>query len=689
MDYNLSLTSAGQPPLLEKALEKNQEVKDKVESCAVELSTVNETVRKEIAAGSTVRQAGSTLARSESVKDKVQECADDLHEVNEALAQEVDSREELDRELMEIERKLSTTQQILSITQEGLASAHEVGAEAVALLAKEKEYLRITLSCIGDAVITTDISGKVTYLNPVAETMTGWISQQAVGLPLPDVFHIVNLQTNEVAPSPVDRVLHDEQPAGLALHTHLIHRNGKHFPIEDSAAPIRDQSGKIVGVVLVFHDVTLAKKMAMQMTYHASHDALTGLINRREFERRLEQTLQMGKEHSTEHTLLYFDLDQFKIVNDTCGHLAGDQLLKQLTSLLQAKLRKNDTLARLGGDEFGLLLEDCSTEPALRVAELMKQTVREFHFVWQNKVFPLGVSIGLVTFADGEETLADILRMADAACYLAKDKGRNRIQVYTAEDLGLAQRRGEMGWAWRIQEALEEHRFVLYSQKILRLANSAEDGDYYEILLRMKDEAGMVIPPMAFIPAAERYGLMPQLDRWVIKTAFAQQKERHPLGNPAGTCAINLSAASISDDNFYEFVVEQLHLHKVPPGEICFEITETSAIANLRQAIGFIRKMKELGCRFSLDDFGSGMSSFTYLKHLPVDYLKIDGEFIKDMMEDPIDRAMVEAINSIGHVMNIETIAEFVENDAILEELRRIGVDYAQGYGIEKPRLNV
>lgn len=688
MNYNSSPSSAGKPSLLKKTLKKNQDVENKVESCAGELSTVNKTLRKEIAAGSTVQRVGNTLARNESVEGKVQECADDLHEVNETLAQQADSREVLDRELMEIQGKLATTQQILSITQEGLASAHDIGAEAIALLAKEKEYLRITLSCIGDAVITTDMSGKVTYLNPIAETMTGWISQEAVGLPLPNVFHIVNSKTSELAPNPVERVLQDGQPAGLALHTHLVHRNGAQFPIEDSAAPIRDQSGKIVGVVLVFHDVTLAKKMAMQMTYHASHDSLTGLINRREFERRLEQALKVAKEQSTEHTLLYFDLDQFKIVNDTCGHLAGDELLRQLTTILQAKLRKNDTLARLGGDEFGLLLENCPTEPALRLAELMKKTIREFRFAWQDKFFTLGASIGLVTFSDGEENLADILRTADAACYLAKDKGRNRIQVYTPDDLGLTQRRGEMGWVWRIQKALEDHRFMLYSQKILRVA-SPEDGDHYEILLRMKDEAGMVIPPMAFIPAAERYGLMPQLDRWVIKTAFAQRKQRHPLGNSAGTCAINLSASSISDDNFYEFVAEQLHLYQVPPAEICFEITETSAIANLSQAIEFIRKTKELGCRFSLDDFGSGMSSFTYLKHLPVDYLKIDGEFIKDMMENPIDQAMVEAINSIAHVMHIETIAEFVENDAILDALRRIGVDYAQGYGIEKPRLSV
>jgi diguanylate cyclase (GGDEF)-like protein len=427
--------------------------------------------------------------------------------------------------------------------------------------------------------------------------------------------------------------------------------------------------------------------MAAKMTYQVSHDTLTGLIDRREFERRLEQVLLSGTQDGKQHTLLYLDIDQFKIVNDTCGHLAGDELLKQVTSLMQAQLRTNDTLARVGGDEFALLLEGCLTEPAQRLADVLRQRVHDFHFMWKEESFQLGLSIGLVTFGNGSQTLPDILRMADAACYLAKDKGRNRIQVYAADDMGIAQRHGEMGWVGRIQKALEEQRFVLYSQKILALASNPEAGEHYEVLLRMQDEAGKLIPPMAFIPAAERYGLMPQLDRWVITTAFAQYNRRHPMNGPLGTCSVNISGASICDESFYEFVVEQFNLYKVPPLGICFELTETSAIANLAEAAVLIFKLKELGCRFSLDDFGSGMSSFAYLKHLPVDYLKIDGGFVKDMIEDSIDHAMVEAINHIGHVMEIETIAEFVENGVVLEALRRIGVDYAQGYGIEKPQL--
>lgn len=314
-------------------------------------------------------------------------------------------------------------------------------------LLEENERLRITLNCIGDAVITTDISGNVTYLNPVAEMLTGWASIEAIGRSLPEIFHIVNSESEETAPNPVDLVLKCKQSVNLALDTVLIQRNGKVFHIEDSAAPILDLEGALIGVVLVFHDVTHAEKMAAQLSYQASHDVLIGLISRREFERRLEQALACCTRESEQYTLLYLDLDQFKIVNDTCGHVAGDELLRQLTSILQAKLRRNDTLARLGGDEFGLLLESCAAAPALKIANLLRETVREFRFAWEGKAFQLGVSIGLVTFSDGKETRADILRMADAACYLAKDKGRNRVQIYTQEDSELAQRHGEWdGW---------------------------------------------------------------------------------------------------------------------------------------------------------------------------------------------------------------------------------------------------
>ncbi|MES2207567.1 MAG: EAL domain-containing protein [Pseudomonadota bacterium] len=552
-------------------------------------------------------------------------------------------------------------------------------------LIREKERLRVTLSSIGDAVITTDTTGNITYLNPVAETLTGWKSEEAIGLPLTTVFHIVSEETGETIPSPVESILKNEIVENASKSVALIQRSGTRLPIDDSAAPIKGPNGEILGMVLVFHDVSYAREMTAAMTYQATHDALTDLINRREFERRLALALQSGHEHQ-DHTLLYLDLDQFKIVNDTCGHIAGDELLRQLTVLLRDKLRKNDLLARLGGDEFGILLQNCTTEPAKDIAELVRQTISDFNFVWLDKKFPIGVSIGLVSFTNGDSLLPDIMRMADAACYVAKDMGRNRIHVYSNEDQQLVRRHGEMSWIARIKKALDEHRFVLYSQQILALGEDGEGGNHYELLLRMFDEKGDIIPPMAFIPAAERYSLMPLLDRWVIQTAFAGHAERHQQGEPWGTCAINLSGKSICDENFLAFVSEQFLRYKVSPKSICFEITETAAIANLSQAIILIRALKAMGCRFALDDFGSGMSSFAYLKHLPVDYLKIDGGFVKDMVEDKIDRAMVKSINEIGQVMGIKTIAEFVENEAILAALREIGVNFAQGYGIEKPK---
>ena len=558
--------------------------------------------------------------------------------------------------------------------------------QAEVALFNEKERLRVTLSSIGDAVITTDNEGRVVYLNPTAEEMTGWTTDEGKGLPLRTVMHLVTEGSEGAAPSPVDSVLLTGQRAMMAHDTLLIRRDGIAFAIEDSAAPIRGPNDQIIGVVVVFHDVSEARKMAAQMIHQASHDALTGLINRREFERRLELALKGCKADGQHHTLLYLDLDQFKIVNDTYGHVAGDELLRQLTSLLHRQLRQSDTLARLGGDEFGVLLESCPPEPALRIAEALRQTVSDFRFVWLDQAFPIGVSIGLVTFSDGTATLADVLRTADSACYMAKEKGRNRVHVYTPHDKELMQRHGEMRWVSLIHKALEEDRFVLYSQKILALPANAEAGDHYELLLRLMAEDGTAIAPMAFIPAAERYGLMPLIDRWVVKTALAQHRIRHLPGSAPGTCAINLSGASICDPGFSRFVCEQFDRHAVAPQAICFEVTETAAVANLTEAAAFIRELRSMGCRFALDDFGSGMSSFAYLKNLPVDYLKIDGGFVKDMISDPIDYAMVQAINNIGHTMGIQTVAEFVESPAIIDALRALGVDFGQGYAIEAPK---
>ena len=422
-----------------------------------------------------------------------------------------------------------------------------------------------------------------------------------------------------------------------------------------------------------------------QISYQASHDALTGLVNRREFERRLGMALDEAQFKPTIHSMLYLDLDQFKIVNDTCGHNAGDALLQQLAATLQAKLRQNDILARLGGDEFGVLLEHCSGEPALRIAETLRLTVAGFRFVWRDKTFSVGVSIGLATFGGEGMSVGDVFSIVDGACYVAKDLGRNRIHVYSPDDTELAERTGQMNWVGRITRALEENRMRLYRQAIVALdGETGRTERHYEVLLRMQDETGRQISPAAFIPAAERYNLMPTIDFWVIRNAFESYAG---LSTQSHGCnlSINLSGATLGDERLLPYIREQLQRCAVPPTAVCFEITETTAIAKLASATVLIQELKQLGCRFALDDFGSGMSSFGYLKNLPIDFIKIDGAFVRDVDSDPIDRAMVEAINNIGHVMGIKTIAEFVETEAIAAVLRDLGVDYAQGYYVGRP----
>ncbi|CAN5328537.1 hypothetical protein BH11PSE11_BH11PSE11_26950 [soil metagenome] len=554
-----------------------------------------------------------------------------------------------------------------------------------ALLA-EKERATVTLQSIGDGVITTNILSQVEYLNPVAELLTGWSNSEAQGVQLREVFHIVDDFSRAPIPSPVERVLESGETVGLQGDAVLISKSGKEYAIEETGAPIRDLEGKITGVVLAFHDVSRSRQIAAQLSYQATHDELTGLVNRREFENRLQQAVHTAVVEGRQHAFLYIDLDQFKLVNDTSGHGAGDELLRTLSGLLQSKLRAGDTLSRLGGDEFGVLLSNCPPSPAIAIAETLRETVHEFRFVWQGKAFAVGLSIGVVNFTNDDMTVAEIFSSADTACYLAKEHGRNKVHVCGPDDRDIHARQGEMHWVSRIREAIEDSRLQLYCQKIVPLGTGASGGAHFELLLRLCDEEGKIVPPGAFLPAAERFGLMPTLDRWVIETALSSFNRLDPEdGEPLELCAINLSGASISDDGFLPFVLAALKRYQVPTHKICFEITETVAIANLSQATRFINTLKAVGCKFALDDFGSGMSSFAYLKHLPVDFLKIDGGFVKDMVEDVADAAMVEAINNIGHTMGLQTIAEFVENDAILARLVGLKVDFAQGYGLGKP----
>ncbi len=472
---------------------------------------------------------------------------------------------------------------------------------------------------------------------------------------------------------------------GYEITARIVRDDGQVRYIHEVADGILDADGNLVQMAGVLHDITERKQVEDTLAHQATHDALTGLINRDGFERRLARVLETTRTSQDEHALCYLDLDQFKVINDTCGHMAGDELLRQLGYLLSATVRKRDTLARLGGDEFGVLMEHCSLRQAHQVANKIRSEVAEFRFAWATQTFRIGVSIGLVPITETSESVTTLLSAADSACYMAKDEGRNRVHVYHLDDTELARRRGEMQWVGRINQALEDDRFQLWSQPIIPIEGETGSAEHFELLLRLVDEKGQIVPPGAFLPAAERYGLSTKLDRWVVSAAFGWLSRNPELLARLHLCCINLSGATVADEEFLVFVQEQLELFKVPARRICFEITETAAIANLSRAMTLMETLKARGCLFALDDFGSGLSSFAYLKTLPVDYLKIDGTFVKDIVDDELDLALVRSIGDVGKVMGKATIAEFVENDAILSKLREIGVDYAQGYGVAPP----
>lgn len=552
-------------------------------------------------------------------------------------------------------------------------------------LFREKESAQITLQSIGDGVITTDANSNVEYINPVAEDLTGWKVDDASGRSIDEIFRGFHEETCEPLENPLAVSIRRDRAIKSVRPTLLIRRDGNELYIESTASPIRDGKGSVTGGVLVFHDVSESRELNRRLSYHASHDILTGLVNRREFENRLERALKSARARETSYALLYLDLDQFKIVNDSCGHSAGDALLGQLGALLKSKIRWRDTLARLGGDEFGVLLESCNLEEAMNTAETLRMAIGDYKFVWEERNFRLGVSIGVVPITADNEDVAALLSAADSACAAAKEAGRNRIHSFQENDIDLMRRRREMQWAARINNALEENRFELFRQTIQPL-QAEEAGAHYEILLRMRDENGGIISPGLFIEAAERYGITPSIDRWVIRAAFrwlvseADERERLAL------CSINLSGQSLGDEKFLPFVIDQFQMSGIDATKICFEITETAAIASYSQANRFINALKELGCMFALDDFGTGLSSFGYLKHFPVDFLKIDGSFVKEILHDPIDREMVRSINEIGHLTGKKTIAEFAENEEIITMLRGMGIDYAQGYGVSEPK---
>jgi diguanylate cyclase (GGDEF)-like protein len=457
--------------------------------------------------------------------------------------------------------------------------------------------------------------------------------------------------------------------------------NRKQGMVQISIAHIRGNNGRIVGNVLVIRDITDAHRMNNQISWQATHDNLTGLINRIEFEHRMRTALGHAQSDQVKHALMFIDLDQFKVVNDTCGHIAGDELLRRIAKLLIDTARRTDVVARLGGDEFAILLEYCPTAQAVKIAEELRTTVRAFRFSWEGKPFTVGISIGVVAFDESYKNLNQILSAADSACYAAKEAGRNRVHLYADNDQSIEQRYGEMQWVSRLRNALDEQRFQLFCQSIVPIQLAKPYEEHIEILLRMIEEDGQLVPPGAFIPAAERYGLMVEVDRYVVRETLGWlQTQRID-----GLVSINLSAQSITDPLFLNDLSTLIRSSGSQAKHLLFEVTETSTITNLQKAQHFIEQLSNLGCRFALDDFGSGMSSFGYLKHLPVDFLKIDGEFVRDIMRDPVDLSMVKTINEVAHIMGMQTIAEYVENEATRKILHNLGVDFAQGYGIARP----
>jgi diguanylate cyclase (GGDEF)-like protein/PAS domain S-box-containing protein len=545
---------------------------------------------------------------------------------------------------------------------------------------QEKERAQVTLQSIGDAVITADADGRIDYMNPVAELLTGWSLGDVQGRRIEEVLRLLDDTTRQPLENPLLRALRSGASVGPTDHTVLLDRDGREKAIQDSAAPIRDRGGRVVGAVVVLHDVTRERRLRRALAFQATHDALTGLINRREFDSRLQAALQAARARGGSHAVLYVDLDQFKLVNDTCGHSAGDRLIREITALLQARVRSTDVIARLGGDEFGILLADCSLDQAGAIADAIRQAVRDHRFVWQGNLHSVGASIGVVEITPHTESVAGLLSAADVACYSAKEQGRNRVQFY---DGGHGeQRHREMKWVAQIARAAEEGRFALAAQPIRALRPGLE-GRFFELMIRMRDEEGRLVMPGEFIPAAERYNVMPTIDFWVVEEAL-RVLQALPDGVPRPLLAVNVSGTSLSDPAYLERVLGRLRDPQLARS-LCFEITETAAVTSLDGAVDFMQELKARGCRFSLDDFGSGLSSFRYLRNLPVDFLKIDGEFVGNVVGDPVDRSMIQAIVQVGRTLGIATVAEKVENAAILRTLDGLGVDYAQGFHVARP----
>jgi diguanylate cyclase (GGDEF)-like protein/PAS domain S-box-containing protein len=544
---------------------------------------------------------------------------------------------------------------------------------------------RLALESLSEALITTDAAGNIEYLNPAAERMLGITSAEGAGKPFQEVTRAVEEGDQKLLTEPVQQALSAGTPLNLGRRAFLIRSPlGTEHLVELSAAPVRLGTGETVGAVVLLHDVTESRGLARQMSYQATHDALTGLINRRELERRLLEAIETAHRGDGAHVLCYLDLDHFKAVNDTGGHLAGDAMLREVARLLRDAVRDSDTVGRLGGDEFGMLLVGCPLDKARQIADDVCRAVNDFRFVWKDKIFDIGVSIGLVEITRDSGSMEEALAAADSACYVAKRQG-GHVAVYSARDEIFARQTGEIQWLQTLQQALRDSRFELFYQPIVASFAANDEGPAMEVLVRLHDESGRQLPAIEFVRAAERYRLIGLVDRWVVQTTLTALGRGAIALPPKRSLAINISGQTLADGQFLEFAVDCFDTTGANPSQVCFEIDEEAVVGNLEQARRFIGVLHGMGCRFALDNFGSGLGSFANLRNLAVDYLKIDGSFFKNLARDSVNQAMVTAMVRLARTMNFKVIAERVEDASALDAARRMGVDYLQGYAVGRP----
>ena len=541
------------------------------------------------------------------------------------------------------------------------------------------------LDSLAEGVLTTDVDGRIVYVNHAGEHLIGKPGAEILGRTLPEVIELVDEGDRKSLGDPVRQSLTTGSRINVGRRGMLVSGNGEgERSIEMTVSPMRDPAGEIGGAVIALRDVSDLRGLTRAMTYQASHDALTGLVNRREFERRLEESLEAAR-GGARHVLCYLDLDRFKAVNDECGHIAGDGMLREVAGIVKEAVRDSDTVGRLGGDEFGILLVGCPLEKARQIADDVVRAVNDHRFVWKDKIFSVGVSIGLLEVTHESTSIDDIIGAADSACYVAKNQG-SHVQVYSAKDEAAARQRGEIVWLQLLQSALKENRFELYAQPIVATEGTPPGGPGLEVLLRLKDEQGVPVAPAEFMGAAERYRLMPMIDRWVVQTALTALGRGVIRLQQGRSLCINLSCQTLGDAAFLEFVVDTLDRTGVSPERLCFEVTENSVITNIDHARRFIGVLHGMGCRFALDDFGRGLSSFANLKNLSLDYLKIDGYFIRNLASDNVNQAMVAAMIKLARSLNFQVIAEHVEDLSALDSVRRMGVDFVQGYQVGRPQ---